>query len=273
MLRSTAFAAVLLAAGPALAERAEDLRALSEALRLADTVEVMRAEGLDYGADMQAELFPGRGGPAWDAVVDGIYDPGTMLETVEGALDRALSDDDLGTLVDFFASDRGQRIVELEITAREALIDEGVEEAAEAALAAMRDEDDPRLDLLAEFVEANDLVASNVMGAMNSNYAFYQGLIDGDGLGAGLTERDILADVWAQEDEIRAETETWVYSYLALAYRPLGDDDLEAYIAMSETEPGQRLNRALFAGFDAMYVAISRALGRAAARFMAGEDI
>ena len=72
---------------------------------------------------------------------------------------------------------------------------------------------------------------------------------------------------------IRSDTETWVYSYLSMAYQPLADSDLEAYVALSETEAGRVLNRALFEGFDQMDVAISRALGTAAARFMAGEDI
>jgi hypothetical protein len=58
-----------------------------------------------------------------------------------------------------------------------------------------------------------------------------------------------------------------------MAYQPLNDADLEAYIEVSETRAGRVLNRALFAGFDDMYVSISRALGVAAARFMTGQDI
>ena len=58
-----------------------------------------------------------------------------------------------------------------------------------------------------------------------------------------------------------------------MAYRPLSDDEIAAYTALSETPEGQALNTALFATYDAMFVTISRDLGLAAAQFMAGEDI
>ena len=274
MLRILATAAAAVAfAVPALADRETELDRLYDALGLPDMIEVMRQEGVDYGDEMSDDLFPGRGGPAWQAIVTQIYDPDMMGATIRAAIDAGLDDDDLETLNDFFTSERGVRIIGFEVSARQAMIDEGIEEAAEERFYEMLADQEPRLDLITEFVEVNDLVASNVMGAMNSNYAFYQGLIDGEAFPGTMTEGDILADVWAQEDAIRADTETWVYSYLTMAYQPLEDSDLEAYIAISETGAGQRLNRALFKGFDDMYVAISRALGASAARFMVGEDI
>ncbi len=48
---------------------------------------------------------------------------------------------------------------------------------------------------------------------------------------------------------------------MLLAYRPLSEPELEAYIVFSETDAGQALNGALFDGFDAMYLFISHALG------------
>lgn len=274
MLRAT-LTALTLALTPvaALADRDEKVGTLFDALGLPEILDVMRAEGVVYGGDLQDQMFPGRGGPSWAAVVEQIYDTGTMAATVRDALDRGLDDDDLDPLLDFFTSARGARIIGFEVSAREAMIDEAVEEAAEVALADMQADEDPRLELIEAFVVANDLVASNVMGAMNSNYAFYLGLMDAGAFDQAMTESEVLADVWAQEDEIRADTEIWVYSYLAMAYQPLDDADLEAYVALSETDAGRALNRALFAGFDEMYVAISRALGGAAARFMMGEDI
>ena len=83
----------------------------------------------------------------------------------------------------------------------------------------------------------------------------------------------MLADVWEQEVQIRSETEQWVYSFLLLAYQPLSDEDIEAYIQLSETSEGQVLNTALFAAFDTMYSEISHALGLASARYLSGEDI
>ena len=251
----------------------QDVVSLTDALGLPELIEVMREEGVDYARSIEEQLFPGRGGAAWMETASAIYDAGEMTETVVSTMTDTLAEVEVDGLIAFFTSPRGREIVSYEVSARRALMNEDVEEAAQARLAELQLAEDPDLDLIDRFVEANDLVESNVMGAMNSNYAFYQGLTDGGAFEDAMTESDILADVWAQEDSIRAETSAWVYSYLVMAYRPLGTDDLEAYVALSETPEGRALNRALFAGFDRMYGGISRELGAAAAEFMKGQDI
>jgi hypothetical protein len=273
MLRTFAATVIFALAFPMMAfasDRAEDL---ADALGIPGVIDIMRTEGIAYGAGIEDELFPGRGGAAWGDVLDRIYSPASMEEVVTKHLAADLDDTQIEELTGFFTSERGQKIIELELTARRAFLDADVEAAAQDLYGELVDKADPRIDQIERFIAANDLVESNVMGAMNSNYAFYLGLVDGKAFDGGLTEEDILADVWSQEDGIRVDTEIWVNGYLALAYQQLASDDLEAYIALSETQAGKALNRALFEGFDEMYVTISRALGVTAAEFMKGQDI
>ncbi|SNX75051.1 uncharacterized protein DUF2059 [Cereibacter ovatus] len=289
-LRRLAFAALLAGgAAPLMAEAppakdrgdsqvvapAVQVAALGEALRIAEVVEVMREEGLEYGASLEDELFPGRGGARWQAVVGLIYDTDTMRKRFDAALEREVAADPsvIGGILDFFGSERGQRILGLEIEARRALLDESTEEAAKVVVEDMTANDDPRLGLLRDFAEANDLIELNVAGALNANLAFYRGMIEGAAFDEPMSEEQMLADVWTQEPEVRRETEEWLYPYLALAYGPLSDDDLRDYIAFSRSAEGRRLNAATFAAFDTVFSAISRDLGRAAARQMQGEDI
>mgnify|MGYP000135605036 CR=1 FL=1 len=246
---------------------------LIEALALGDILEIMRQEGLDYGEDLRAEMFPGRGGGAWPATVARIYDGARIRQVMRDSLAEELDETDLAPLIAFFTSETGEKAISLEVTARRALLDEAMAEASREALAEMRARDDPRLDLLNRFVRVNDLLESNVVGALNANYAFYLGLVDGGAFPFEVTEDQILADVWSQEADIRLETEQWLYAYLALAYDPLSDRELEAYIGISESPEGQALNRALFEAFDVLFRQISRELGLAAARLIAGEDI
>ncbi|MEM9473884.1 MAG: hypothetical protein AAGA71_01230 [Pseudomonadota bacterium] len=263
----------LLMSLPARAEMTPDQQALFDALGLPDIIQVMREEGVEYGNSMEEMLFPGRGGASWAAVVERIYDPQLMQEKVAIGMADALADTDVAPLLEFFTSERGRAIISFEVSARQALTDPDIEAAAQEKLEIMRADGDERLDLIEEFVDANDLIGSNLMGAMNSNFAFYQGLSDGNGLPEELTEEQMLIDIWDREDEVRAETETWVYSYLAMAYQPLSDADLEAYVDLSESDAGRALNRALFSSFDEMYSTISRALGLAAAQYIVGQDI
>ena len=53
----------------------------------------------------------------------------------------------------------------------------------------------------------------------------------------------------------------------------MSDAEFDAYIAFSETEAGQALNRALLEGFDVMYEGVSVELGRAAASRIVGLDL
>lgn len=255
--------------------QASDVAALGVALRLDEVVSVIEAEGISYGKDLEADLFGGPVGARWQAMVGMIYDPATMRRRLDSALEAELAGrpDHINAMIAFFGSELGQRILSLEVSARRALLDETVEEASRIRVEDMMAEEAPRLAALRRFIDVNDLIESNVAGALNSNYAFYRGLADGGAFDDQMTDADIVSDVWGQEAEVRQETEDWLYPYLALAYQPLSDEDMAAYIAFSETDAGQVLNAALFAAFDQVFSAISRDLGLAAAQFIIGHDI
>ncbi|MCA3453348.1 MAG: DUF2059 domain-containing protein [Rhodobacter sp.] len=253
-----------------------DPAALLTTLRIPEMIAVMQDEGIAYGDELEEQLFPGAGGARWDEAVARVYDEPALLERFQSAFAARLAADPqaMDQIAGFFGTDRGQQILILEIEARRALLDEAVEEAAAVSVDDMRARDDPRLALLERFATANDLIEQNVSGALNANFAFYQGMSDGGAFdGAKMTEADMLAEVWAQEPDIRAETESWLYPFLALAYKPLSDADVEAYLAFSESEAGRAMNAAMFAAFDEVFRDISRDLGRAAAEMLSGQDI
>jgi hypothetical protein len=266
-------ALLILTAMPVWAQNTEKVDALIKALSLPDIIEIMHQEGSSYGDDIAAEMFPGKGGAAWTAQVQGIYDTAAMTSKFRARMLTELTDANVDAMVGFFGSDIGHRIIALEVTARRALMDKAIEEAARDTAQTMQDNADPRFGQLEAFAEANDLIEENVVGAMNSNYAFFQGLMDGNAFPTEMTEEQVLSDVWGQEPQIRIDTVEWLYGYLSLAYQPLSDEDLDAYIVFSKTKAGQDLNRAIFASFDVVFTEISRNLGRAASMHLSGEDI
>jgi hypothetical protein len=111
------------------------------------------------------------------------------------------------------------------------------------------------------------------MGSLNSNLAFYRGLAAAGDEQFAMSESDMLNSVWAEEAKAREETVKWLFPFLALAYQPLSDADLQAYIDFSQTMAGRRVNAAMFVAFDAVFDDISQELGRAVARQMEGQDI
>lgn len=255
---------------------APQIMKLSKTLQIDGILAVMRDEGFDYGKSLEEEMFPGKGGTTWTNAVGQIYDEAAMKAKFEKALVAELGSMDpksIDVMDAFFASDRGRRILAVEVKARHALLDQDTEDAAKATVEDMANRDDPRLAQIHQFADANDLIEMNVAGALNANLAFFKGMSEAGGFDEKMTEEQMLSNVWAQEPDIRSETETWLYPYLALAYQQLSDDDMQAYLAFSDMAEGKALNAAVFAAFNTLFTDISANLGRAAAKHMHGQDI
>jgi hypothetical protein len=247
----------------------------AESLRIDEVLAVMQAEGLDSGADLAVDMFGAPGGAEWQATLTRIYDPAAMRARFDLALAEAAGaeSETLAASLAFFGSELGQRIVGLEIEARRALLDPAAEDAANAAWATLQDQDAQRVTQLEQFAQVNDLIESNVMGALNANLAYYRAMSNAGAFGDKVPEDQMLAEVWAQEADLRSETVDWLFPYLVLAYNPLSTDDLQAYLDFSASPAGRRANGMIFAAFDAVFVAISVDLGRAVALQMTGRDI
>lgn len=248
-----------------------ELDRLYQALRGPDLMEILSEEGREQSRDLQTEMFPGRNSGSWLVTSATIYDVETMAEIFRKRFDAELAETDVVPVLEYLESEAGRQVVQLEVDARRALMDESLEEAAKNAFRDLQDADPDRVTQLEAFVEANSLIDLNVSGALNSNLAFYNGLAAGGGF--DLPQDQILADVWESADAIRADTTEWMFGYLTLAYGPLENQELETYIEFSQTPSGRALNRALFAAFDELFLGISFDLGEAASRFTQGDDI
>ena len=254
------FLGVYLIATPVIAQGQDAYQLLADAMRLPEIIEVMRAEGLDSSSDLATNMLGGVT-DRFLASVDQIYDTDRMELIVMNGLSQGLNENAAETAASFFQSELGAQIISLEISARLAFGDVAIEEASNEVAKDLPRADPERFDLLSEYISVNNLIENNVVGALNSNLAFFEGLVEGGAFDRAVSEDEMLAEVAAQEAEIRADTELWLQSYLALAYQPLSDEELGLYIDFSGTGAGQALNRALFEGFDEMFVNISRALG------------
>jgi hypothetical protein len=255
----------------AFADRAERFSQLMTAIRLDDTVVIMREEGLEYGSNLITDMMADADTPGWQIRVGQIYDTGRMRALLETRLLEELGDTDLEPMLEFFASDLGAEIIGLELAARRAFFDEDVEMAARDKFEDLTGNDDRIVEQINEMMADSDLVEFNVMGILNANLMLYRGLADGGALDLG--EEDILADVWMSEESVREESRSWIQAYFLTAYRPLNSNDLERYAEFWRTEAGEEFNRALFAVFDQMYEELSYLLGRAAAEHMQGEEL
>lgn len=255
--------------GLALAQSGERLSAL---LRLPEILTIIQDEGLRHGESLDAEMLNGTGGPAWARAVAQIYDVAQMEAELVAQFDTDLSAAQVAEIAEFFESARGQLILQLETTARQAMADPSIEEGARDAAAERRAAPgDAQLQAIEGFISVNDLLERNVVGALRATYHFYRGLVAGEVM--QMDEAMMLETVRAQKDEIRADTEGWLYGFLLMAYRPLSVEDIEAYADFSESAVGQAMNAALFAGFDALFDRISYEMGLGVGRARQSQEL
>ncbi len=271
MHRSIFLAPVLLVINASVLWADARMSVLVDVLKLREAAAILAAEGVDQAQALNEDMLGGQGGAGWALQVEHIYEPSRMVELVRAELQAELAGEALEAVIAFYDSELGTEIVELENAARVAIQDPEVEDAARMRYATLLEEDDERLKLVTELIDSGDMISLNVTSAMNSDVQFYKGLADGDAI--EMSEAEILDDVVGGLEEVTEDTTSWLSSYMLLAYHPLSDEELQTYIAFSETGPGQALNRALFAGFGKAFEDISYALGRAVALNSLAEEL
>ena len=264
------FAGLLLASA-AMADRALQMKSLLDALKIAETVEVMQQEGDIYGTSLVTSMGLETDAALWGRTVRRIYDAEKMQALIITEIESALSETDLAPLLAYYGSQDAARVVALELSARRVFLDPDTEALAIARSEGLRADGAPLMARIETLIADSDLIGRNVAGALNSELMFYRGLNDGGAF--DLSEDEMLAAVWAREEELRASTRAWMEGFLSMAYQQLSSQQLEDYAALWRTPEGRDLNRAVFAGFDRMYEDISYLLGLAVAREMRGEKL
>lgn len=257
-----------------LADEAPEIYRMLDSMGMYDIIALMGTENTRGGSDIEAQLFPGAGGAAWQAAVTGLHSSDRMVRLFEEAFNRdAVTPEQIAEVQAFLDSDVGHRLVTGEVAARRLFLDEGAVDAATDVFLAAVTDDDPRLEILQRFNEVNGLVDRNVSGALNLRFSFYRGLIDGGAFENDVPEELMLAEVWGQEPEVRHMTVEWLFSFQFAAYAGASNEDLETYVEVTSSPAGRAVNGALFGAFDEMLASLSYDLGFAAAGFIAGEDI
>ncbi len=241
------------------------------ALNMDEVFRVLRDEAIAAGQEMTEEGDI-QASPSWTRRLEQIYTLDKMDAEFRDGLVASGALEGSEEALAFFETESGKRIVQIELDARIALNDEALEDDVRQKVETMREDKDPRIELYENFVIVNDLIDSNVMGALNANLAFYQGMASNPQFDQSLPESVMLSTVWEQEPEIRENVTDWTMNFSALAYSVLSLEELQDYIDMSASEAGQKFNTALFAGFDQMFEQQSYDLGKATAEFMMGDD-
>lgn len=245
---------------------------VSDAYLLPDLFGIMAEEGREAALNDPAVQPGSAGRTGWESAINRIYDVERMHDDFVSALNAALTPEIRADALRFAQSALGRRVLQLEVSARRALLSEEIDDSARQALNTARaaPAGSPRADALArvrERIAVNDLIELNVSLGLNTSLAYYTGMVEA-GWMAGMAGADLLTLVWAQEQAIRDDVTDWAESYFLLAYQPLSTEEMQTYIDYVASPKGDAFNRAMFQAFDAVFVDISRRVGAAMAAHM-----
>jgi hypothetical protein len=247
-----------------------------QVLDMGRQMQIFQQEATREAARFEAEGLIGGSGEAWADTVAHINNPARLQALFREGLGQVLvrADDRLiNESLGFYERGLGRQLVPLEISARLAMLDDDVTANARNAFAQAVADDNPRADQIQRLIRTADLVAPNVSSGLNASVAFSRGFGEGGGYDMPLSDDQMLAETWAQQDQIEADTLDWLQSFLMLAYSSLSDEQLEDYITYASSATGQALAQAMFAAYDRVFLQTSYDMGLAAALRLQGRQL
>lgn len=285
MLRLLVLAAMLPGAAPAEPAPAppairlvqQDLtEELWQVMRMDAMIDIIADEAVSEARNLEESgVIVGTGQP-WPDVVRRIHDPETLRVTFREGVAEAVARLDPGLVragLGFYRSPLGQRFLDLEASARRAMLTEGVEDQGREAF--MRDltRGGERSAIIRRIIRDADLITPNVESGLNATVAFSQGFAEGGGYDMPPDQSQMLAEAWEQQPQIEADAAAWLEGFFMIAYSPVTDDEMEGYAGFATSDRGQALANAMFGGFDKLFAQTSYRMGLAAALRRGGREL
>lgn len=237
-----------------------DVDRLIDAMGIPDLISAFVTEGASAGQSIDEGYLNGQGGDIWADTVRRVYDPARIEAELRTVMSAQLAPDVAEQALLFFESDLGERVIALEVQARQAFLDKTVEEAAKSSPSA-------RGDAVTDYLASRDLIERNTDVAVAAQAAFLHGMSESSG-----REAEAL-DMHQLRARILVDTERWLRGFNALAQSAMKDDDIAVYTAFWETEVGVAVDDALFHAFGQSYTTLSYALGQAAGRLLPQNEL
>jgi len=179
-------------------------------------------------------------GDAWSTTADEVFDTQNMRDTAMDILEQTLDDDLLAHAAGFYASDLGERLVQVENAAHMADDDEKAE-IGENLVNRMAQEDAPRLTVLRNLTRAvnSDDVSVRAVQEIQVRFlmaASYAGVLDTE-----LDEGNLRAILRENEDDLRQSLRKSSVVAAAYTYRDIPEGDLQAYLEALQDPKMQRV--------------------------------
>ena len=200
----------------------------SLALGAADAPKMLGMQASDFGSD-------------WERVALEVFDTDEMRDVALDILSQTLSDEDLAHAAGFYASDLGQRLVEVENASHMVEDDSAKRKEGEERVAEMMRAGDERLQVLKELNAAVDQSGNAVRAIQEVQVRFLMAASHAGVLDRSIDEQSLRALLKQGEDELRIELKAGALAGAAYTYADISTEDLKAYREALEHPQMQRV--------------------------------
>ena len=188
----------------------------SLALSAADAPRMLGMEASDFGSD-------------WERVASEVFDTGEMRNTALDILSQTLSEDDLTHAAGLYASDLGQRLVEVENASHMVKDDSGKRDTGEEMVTEMMRAGDTRLQVIKKMNAAIDQSGNAVRAVQEVQVRFLMAASHAGVLERAIDEDSLRALLKQGEAELRIELKAGALANAAYTYADISTEDLRAY--------------------------------------------
>lgn len=174
---------------------------------------------------MQADDF----GSEWSRLVREVFRTDVMHDMALDILGQALDDAHLQHAADFYASDLGQRLVEVENASHMEDDNALKTESGQDILAALRRIESPRVALLERLNDASDAEDNAVAAIQEVQIRFLMAAANAGVIDLPMDEPDLREALRSQEDTMRASMRVSALENAAYTYQAFSNDEITTY--------------------------------------------
>lgn len=179
-------------------------------------------------APMMLGIEPGEFDAEWARISKDVFDTQVMRGFALDILERGLSDEALDHAAAFYATDLGQRLVEVENDSHMA-DDDLKQETGQGLVAKMELADDPRLDLLARMNSAIGGLDTTVQALQEIQFRTLIAASQAGVITLQIDPEELRAILAAAAPEMRDDLRDSALAGAAYTYQAFSDADIEAY--------------------------------------------
>ena len=189
-------------------------------------------ESLKYSAEDAPTMLgmdSGVFGSSWTRLSQEVFDVDLMHDMAVDILEQTLEDDKLAHAADFYASDLGQRLVEVENASHLEADDEVKRTGGQELVAQMVEEGSPRLEMFKRMGAAIDSSGTAVRAMQQIQLRFLLAAAAAGVIELQVDPAEMEAMMQEQEPQLRLAVAQNALASSAWVYREFSDEDVEAY--------------------------------------------